>query len=121
LKISLAEVHRPRKMIIIEDVKDFKKQVLNDHGLKIVRFCAEWSGPCHIMGPLYGEMFTLYKNSASFYQIDIDQVPHLKMELGVTELPTILFFRNEVVIDFITGLISRTALIEKLEKTINNS
>jgi len=102
-------------MTIIIETKDFNQQLLNDDGLKIVRFCAEWSGPCHIMKPIYNEMFELYKNSASFYEIDIDTVPLLKTELGITELPTILFFQKGAIIDFIIGLISRESLIEKLE------
>jgi thioredoxin 1 len=102
-------------MTIITEIKDFNQQLLSDDGLKIVRFCAEWSGPCHIMRPIYNEMYQLYKNSASFYEIDVDTVPLLKTKLGITELPTILFFQNGTLIDFTTGLISRESIIEKLE------
>jgi len=105
-------------MINITEVEVFDRQVINGDGLKIVRFCATWSGPCQIMGPIYEEMSSVYKNSASFYQIDIDKVPLLKKEFGIIELPTILFFQNQVIIDFIIGLISREALIEKLVKAI---
>ena len=105
-------------MIHITDVEAFSRHVLNGDGLKIVRFCAEWSGPCQIMGPIYEEMSSMYSNSAFFYQIDIEKVPLLKKEYGVTELPTILFFHNREIIDFITGLYPRETLIEKLEKAI---
>jgi len=105
-------------MLDITELAVFKGQVLNGDGLKIVRFCSEWSGPCHIMEPIYEEMHARYTNSASFYNIDIDNAPLLKKSLGVTELPTILFYQKGVIIDFITGLISREALIEKLEKAI---
>jgi len=105
-------------MTNITEVEVFNRQVLNSDGLKIVRFCAEWSGPCQIMGPIYEEMSSMYKNSASFYQIDIDKVPLLKKEFGIGDLPTILFFQNRLIIDYIIGLISREALLEKLEKTI---
>ncbi len=102
----------------IKDVAVFKREILSSGGLNIVRFCAEWSGPCHIMGPIYKELYQMYRNSASFYKIDIDQAPLLKTELGVTELPTILFYHKGVVIDYVQGFISRESLIEKLEIAI---
>ena len=110
-----------RRIIEIIGVADFNKKVLGSDELKVVRFCAEWSGPCQIMGPIYEEMFNLYQTSASFFNIDIDKVPLLKKNLGVTELPTILFFKNGVIVDYIMGLISRVSLIEKLENAISNN
>ena len=105
-------------MTEITKVAVFKRIVLNGVGLRIVRFCAEWSGPCHIMGPIYEEMSVKYQNSAAFFQIDIDKVPALKKEYGITELPTILIYREGLLIDYIAGLISRKSLIEKMEKRI---
>ena len=56
-----------KKIIDIIEVADFNSEVLNSDGLKIVRFCAEWSGPRHIMGPINEEVYSMYGNSASFY------------------------------------------------------
>ena len=106
-------------MIEITKADVFNRLVLCGEGLKIVRFCAEWSGPCHIMGPIYEEMHKKYGESTSFFKVDIDKAPQLKKELGITELPTILFYRKGVPIDFIVGFISRESFIEKLENVIN--
>ncbi len=105
-------------MIQIKEEAVYNKKILNGSGLHIVRFCAAWSGPCQIMGPIYEELHMLFKKAASFYRIDIDEAPLLKEKLGVTDLPTILIYKNGVVIDFITGLISRESLIEKLKNAI---
>jgi thioredoxin 1 len=106
-------------MIPLTKVEEFNNQVLSSNGLKIVRFCAEWSGPCHIIQPIFKEMHTLYKDSATFYQVDIDKAPELKKYFGVTELPTILIFDRAVIIDFSIGMISRRSLMEKLERVIH--
>ncbi len=103
-------------MIKITDKRTFTEKILNGKGLQVVRFCAEWSGPCQMMIPIYMEIVNLYKNSASFYKIDIDEAPLLKKEFGVTELPTILFYKNGTPIDFAVGLISRDELIAKMKK-----
>ena len=105
-------------MIKITDKKAFGEKVLKGKGLQIVRFCAEWSGPCQIMGPIYEEMFTLYKGAASFYKIDIDEVPLLKELLSISELPTIIIYKNSVIVEIVVGLIARDALIARLEKII---
>lgn len=105
-------------MIKIVDKKAFTEKILGRKGLQVVRFCAEWSGPCQMMGPIYQEMFSMYKTSVSFYRIDVDEFPLLQKEFGITELPTILFYRNGQVIDFAIGLISRDALFAKMESLI---
>ncbi|CAN5199693.1 thioredoxin [soil metagenome] len=93
--------------------------VLNSPGLQIARFCAVWSGPCQMMGPIYQEMFDRYHTEASFYKIDVDEVPLLKNQLGVIELPTLFFYKNGRVIEILTGMITREFLVEKIEKALN--
>ncbi len=97
---------------------DFAEKILSGVGLQVVRFCAEWSGPCQIMGPIYEDMSVMFKSTASFYRVDVDEAPALKNELGISELPTILFYENGSVVDFVFGLISRDLLIMKLKKLI---
>lgn len=104
----------------ITDKKSFSEIVLRGTGLQIVKFYAEWSGPCQMMLPIYDELAGMYNSVASFYKIDVEDAPLLKKELGVIEIPTILFYREGVVIDFVTGLISKNSLIAKLENVLNN-
>lgn len=107
-------------MIKVSDKKSFSEKVLNGPGLKIVKFYAEWSGPCQMMTPIYMELENMYSSTASFYRIDIEEAPMLKKELGVIEMPTILFYMNGSVVDFVSGLASRNSLIAKLENLLNN-
>jgi thioredoxin 1 len=105
-------------MIKITDKKVFTEKIVEGKGLQIVRFCSEWSGPCQMMAPIYLEVVSIYKKSASFYKVDIDEAPSLKKEFGITELPTILFYKNGTVIDFAIGLISRDELVAKVAKLV---
>lgn len=108
-------------MIKVTDKKSFNEKVINGTGLQIVKFYAEWSGPCQMMTPIYKELENMYSSAASFYRIDIEEAPVLKKELGVIEMPTILFYINGSVVDFASGLISRNSLIAKLENLLNNT
>jgi thioredoxin 1 len=102
----------------LSKVEDFNSRILNGEGLSIVRFCARWSGPCHIMEPIYKEMSSIYSLHVAFYYVDIDEAPELKSQLAVIELPTIFLYRKGELIDYIKGLISRELFIDKLEKAM---
>lgn len=107
-------------MTTVTDKKSFSEKVINGTGLKVVKFYADWSGPCQMMVPIYKELANMYKGSAAFYRVDVEELPQLKKELGVMEMPTILFYMNGVVIDFVNGLASKNSLIAKLENVLNN-
>jgi len=106
-------------MKLLKDKKGFTEEVLNEKGIRVVNFFAEWSGPCQMMSPIYTELSKSYNGSADFFTVDVEETPLLKKELGVIELPTILFYKNGAVIDFVNGMISKNALIAKLENAIN--
>jgi thioredoxin 1 len=106
-------------MKIVADKKSFTEKILNKHGIQVVEFYAEWSGPCQVMVPIYKELSAYYSNSVGFFTVDVEASPLLKKELGVNELPTILFYKNGTIIDFVNGMISKNALIAKLENAIN--
>lgn len=104
----------------IRDKRNYNEKILSRPGLHVVKFYADWSGPCQMMLPIYNELPGMYNSAASFYLVDIDEAPSLKKEMGIVEIPTILFYMNGEVIDFVTGLSSRNALIAKLENVLNS-
>lgn len=108
-------------MNMIKNQKNFKEKVLSQPGIQVIKFYADWSGPCQVMAPIFSELSSYYSSSITFFTIDVEVAPSLKEELGVKELPTILFYQNGEVIDFVNGMISKNALIAKLENTINQN
>lgn len=98
----------------------FKKDVLETRGITVVKFYADWSGTSQMMMPAYEQLAESYKGSARFYKVDIDNNPSLKESYGVMELPTILFFQNGNIVDHVSGMISRNALIAKMENSLSS-
>ena len=111
--------NKKKDMKLVKDKKGFTERILNEKGIQVVKFYAEWSGPCQMMCPIYAELSMSYSGTVNFFTIDVEEAPLLKKELGVIELPTILFYKNGTVIDFVNGMISKNALIAKLENAIN--
>lgn len=97
---------------------NFKEQVMQQRGLSIVQFFAEWSGTCQMMMPVYDELSNSYSSRANFYSVNVDEEPALKKQYGIMELPTVLFFHNGNLVDAVTGVVSKNAFIAKLENTV---
>lgn len=66
-----------------------------------------------MMAPAYEELAKTFQYRASFYTVDIDEAAALKKELGVSELPTLLFYSDGVLIGIATGMLSKEMLIKK--------
>jgi len=84
----------------------------------LVHFRTDWSGACHIIAPVYEELSKSYKGMADFFSIDVEQETGIGTELGVREIPTILFFRDGKVVDHVVGLIPKNILITKIEHAL---
>ena len=98
--------------------KNFKKEVMQKTGLVVVEFYAEWSGTCQMMMPVYNQAAGSYSSAAGFYTVDVDSSPELKEQLGVTELPTHLFFRNGNMVDYVSVSVSKNAVRTKIKNIL---
>ena len=69
---------------------------------------------------IYDDLSIVYDGSANFYTVDIEEEKRLSKAFGIMEVPTILFFRNGELIDHAVGMISKNALIAKIETALSN-
>ena len=99
---------------------DFERLVINRTHLSIVKFKAEWSGACQIIFPIYEDLAHTYQSKADFFIVDVDKEQNIHAQYGLLELPAILFFKNGKLIDHVIGLTSKSHLIAKIEKALNN-
>ena len=111
-----------KSIIYILTSKNFKKEVLNSEQPVLVEFSTEWCGTSHIIAPIIKEMAITFNDDIKFCTIDIDEYEELSKKYGVQKIPTILFFNNGKVVDFIVGAVSREALVNHLRRfTIKNT
>ena len=88
----------------IEDLDDWQA-VQEEAGerLLVVDFTAVWCGPCQKIAPVYAALADEYAESSVFVKVDVDNLGELAQELGVTSMPTFLFFRSGEIIDTMRG------------------
>jgi thioredoxin 1 len=99
---------------------NFKEQVIGNKNLSLVKFKTEWSGACQIIHPMYEELSKSYEGQVDFFCIDADTEKELYRQLGVNEIPTILFIKSGEMIDHAVGLVSKNILIAKIENALSN-
>ncbi|KAH6676480.1 putative thioredoxin [Halenospora varia] len=54
---------------------------------------AVWCGPCKVIAPQLVKFSDEFPN-AHFIKLDVDEVPDVAQELGITAMPTFLVFQN---------------------------
>ena len=60
----------------IKDINEFKTIIENNPGLVIIKYGAEWCGPCKKIEPLVNEWFNKINDNTSnvqTYMIDVDE------------------------------------------------
>ncbi len=100
--------------------KNFKKRVLESMALSLVQFKTEWKGSCQILSMIYDDLAKSYNGKANFYTVDFENEAALVTQYGVVESPTILFYKDGILVDHAIGLIPKKVLISKIENALSN-
>jgi thioredoxin 1 len=118
---SLEEMMADTKLVPVTDAT-FAEQVLGANTPVLVKFEAEWCGPCKAMKPMVDEIATEYSGRLTVATVDIEQNQQTVYKFGVRAVPTVVLFKNGTVFAQKVGLPRKadlTALIDKaVEKAV---
>lgn len=90
------------KMVqILGSAEEFDKAI-NSDSLVIVDFFATWCGPCKMLAPILEKLSTKY-SAATFYKIDVDEVPSVAAAQEITAMPTIILYKSGKVVSKVVG------------------
>lgn len=92
---------------------NFKEKVLDNSNVSLVDFYADWCGPCKMMSPIVDKIaeenpqFTVGK-------VNTDEQSALAEEYSIFSIPTLMIFKDGVVVDKQVGACSKDELLAKL-------
>ena len=81
----------------------------------VVDFWAPWCGPCRMVGPIIEELAKEYDGKLTVGKCDVEENDDLAAEFGIRNIPTILFFKDGVVVDKLVGAVSKAKIEEKFQ------
>ena len=94
---------------------NFQAEVLDNEGLSVVDFWAEWCGPCRAIGPIIEDLSNEYNGNVKIGKLNVDHNENVSIKYGVRSIPTILFIKNGEVVDKHVGTASKDFLKQKIE------
>ena len=84
--------------------------------VKILKFEADWCGPCQQMKPIFHRVSRTYSSDASFQSIDVDRNPTLADHYRIRSLPTVVAVKDGKVVGRKTGFLDERRLTEFVKR-----
>lgn len=94
------------------------KELLAQDKLVVVDFWAEWCGPCRSIAPAVDELAAEFEGKAIIGKYNVDDDNALSREMGIRNIPTLLFFKGGKLVDKQVGASSKADLKAKIEANL---
>ena len=93
---------------------DFEQLIL-EKGTVLVDFWAAWCGPCRSFAPVYEATSEKYPE-LTFAKVDTEAEQSLAAAAGITSIPTLMIFRDGILLFSQPGALPGSALEELIGK-----
>jgi len=115
LSVELVEEGKRLPLVLELNSANFE-EAIRKYPLLVVDCWAPWCAPCHLIAPVIEELAKAYQGKITFGKLNVDLNPTLAREYQIMSIPTLLIFRNGVLVDRKLGAMPRSSLEPELLK-----
>lgn len=91
------------------------EETISADGITLVDFWADWCGPCKMFAPVYEQSSDTHTD-ITFAKVDTEAEQMLAGSLGIRSIPTIMMFRDGILLFNQAGALPSHALEEIIQK-----
>ena len=104
-------------MSVVNLTVDTFEQTVKDNDLVLVDFWAAWCGPCRMFAPVF-ESASAKHPDVVFGKVDTEAEQVLAAQAGITSIPTLMIFRENVLVYAEPGALPGPALEELIDAAL---
>lgn len=97
---------------------NFDRDVLQSDIPVLVDFWATWCAPCKAIAPLIDTVADEYAGKVKVGKVNVDENQATPGKYGVRGIPTIIMFKNGVVLDQVVGAVPKSQLEALIAKAL---
>lgn len=102
-------------MATLELTLDTFENTIKQDGITLVDFWAEWCGPCRMFGPIFEKSSEAHPE-IRFAKVDTEAQQELAGMAGITSIPTLMIFRDGILLFNQAGALPGPALEDLIGK-----